>query len=219
MTNGDAGSEKSVLLDVRGLKKYFPIRRGILQKTIGHVKAVDDVTFFLNQGETLSLVGESGCGKTTTSRCILRAITPTAGQVLLSDNGEVLDVATLPKSRLRSLRRQMQMIFQDPFSSLNPRMTLLDIVGEPLLVHGEGNAQAQNRPGRGTPSPRGPAAGIHAALPACLLGRPASAHRHRPGPGPESPSGRCGRARLRPGRVGPGPDPEPPPRTSGTSSG
>jgi len=141
MTSSRAASDKSVLLDVKGLKKYFPIRRGFLQKTVGHVKAVDDVTFFLNRGETLSLVGESGCGKTTTSRCILRAIAPTAGQVLLSDNGEVLDVAAVPKSRLRSLRRQMQMIFQDPFSSLNPRMTLLDIVGEPLLVHGVGNAQ------------------------------------------------------------------------------
>jgi oligopeptide/dipeptide ABC transporter ATP-binding protein len=105
------------------------------------VKAVDDVSFFLNRGETLSLVGESGCGKTTTSRCILRAIAPTAGQVLLSDDGEVLDVATIPKHRLPRLRRQMQMIFQDPFSSLNPRMTLFDIVGEPLLVHGEGTAQ------------------------------------------------------------------------------
>ena len=95
MTN--AGTGKSVLLDVKGLKKYFPIRRGLLQKTVGLVKAVDDVSFFLNQGETLSLVGESGCGKTTTARCILRAITPTAGQVLLSDNGEVVDVATVPK--------------------------------------------------------------------------------------------------------------------------
>jgi len=136
-----AAPGKSVLLDVRGLKKYFPIRRGLLQKTIGYVKAVDDVTFFLNQGETLSLVGESGCGKTTTSRCILRAVKPTAGEVLLRDNGEVVDVASVPKTRLRSLRRQMQMIFQDPFSSLNPRMTLLDIVGEPLLVHGVGNTQ------------------------------------------------------------------------------
>jgi peptide/nickel transport system ATP-binding protein len=139
MTN--ASSRKSVLLDVKGLKKYFPIRRGLLQKTVGLVKAVDDVSFFLNQGETLSLVGESGCGKTTTARCVLRAITPTAGQILLLDDGEVLDVATAPTSRLASLRRQMQMIFQDPFSSLNPRMTLLDIVGEPLLVHGVGNVQ------------------------------------------------------------------------------
>jgi peptide/nickel transport system ATP-binding protein len=141
MTNGDAGAGPSVLLDVKGLRKHFPIRRGLLQKTIGHVKAVDDVTFFLNHGETLSLVGESGCGKTTTARCILRAITPTAGKVLLSDQGKMLDVATIPKTELRLLRRQMQMIFQDPFSSLNPRMTLLDIVGEPLLVHGVGNAQ------------------------------------------------------------------------------
>ena len=139
MTNGDAGSGKPVLLDVKGLKKYFPIRRGLLQKVVGHVKAVDDVTFFLNEGETLSLVGESGCGKTTTSRCILRAITPTAGQILLTEGGKVVDVATIPKSELRLLRRQMQMIFQDPFSSLNPRMTLLDIVGEPLLVHGVGD--------------------------------------------------------------------------------
>ena len=127
-----------VLLDVKGLKKYFPIRRGLLQKTIGQVKAVDDVTFFVRKGETLSLVGESGCGKTTTSRCILRAITPTAGQVLLTEDSGTVDVTTLPKSQLRELRRQMQMIFQDPFASLNPRMTLLDIVGEPLLVHGVG---------------------------------------------------------------------------------
>jgi peptide/nickel transport system ATP-binding protein len=141
MRNGIA--DTNVLLDVKGLKKYFPIRRGLLQKTIGHVKAVDDVTFFVNRGETLSLVGESGCGKTTTARCILRAITPTSGEVLFSDNGRVIDVATLRKDKLRSVRRQMQMIFQDPFSSLNPRMTLLDIVGEPLLVHGEGDAQAR----------------------------------------------------------------------------
>ena len=130
-----------VLLDVRGLKKYFPIRRGLLQKTVGQVKAVDDVTFFVRKGETLSLVGESGCGKTTTSRCILRAITPTAGQVLLAEDGATIDVTTLPKGQLRQLRRQMQMIFQDPFASLNPRMTLLDIVGEPLLVHGVGSAK------------------------------------------------------------------------------
>ncbi|HEX6974649.1 MAG TPA: oligopeptide/dipeptide ABC transporter ATP-binding protein [Vicinamibacterales bacterium] len=136
-----ATADRPVLLDVRGLKKYFPIRRGLLQKTIGQVKAVDDVTFFVRQGETLSLVGESGCGKTTTSRCILRAIAPTAGEILLSDGGKVIDVATMPKHELRMLRRQMQMIFQDPFSSLNPRMTLLDIVGEPLLVHGVGTPQ------------------------------------------------------------------------------
>lgn len=126
-----------VLLDVKSLYKYFPIRKGILQKVVGHVRAVDDVTFYINQGETLSLVGESGCGKTTTSRCILRALDPTRGAVLFrTADGQVVDVAQLPSNKLQPLRRQMQMIFQDPFSSLNPRMTLLDIVGEPLLVHG-----------------------------------------------------------------------------------
>jgi peptide/nickel transport system ATP-binding protein len=134
-------SNAPVLLDVKGLKKYFPIRRGLLQKTVGLVKAVDDVTFFLKKGETLSLVGESGCGKTTTARCILRAIAPTAGQVLLADHGGMVDVTTLPTDQLRVLRRQMQMVFQDPFASLNPRMTLLDIVGEPLYVHGVGSLQ------------------------------------------------------------------------------
>ncbi|HTQ01631.1 MAG TPA: oligopeptide/dipeptide ABC transporter ATP-binding protein [Casimicrobiaceae bacterium] len=143
MRNGEPAAQKRALLEVKGLRKHFPIRRGLLQRTVGQVKAVDDVSFSLNEGETLSLVGESGCGKTTTSRCILRALMPSAGQVLLSDDGEVVDVAKVPKERLRPLRRQMQMIFQDPFSSLNPRMTLLDIVGEPLLVHGEGNAQAR----------------------------------------------------------------------------
>jgi peptide/nickel transport system ATP-binding protein len=138
---GAGGSAGSALLDVRNLKKYFPIRRGILQRTVGQVKAVDDVSFSLNRGETLSLVGESGCGKTTTSRCILRALTPTSGQVLLADGAGVVDVATVSRNRLPALRRQMQMIFQDPFSSLNPRMTLFDIVGEPLLVHGVGNVQ------------------------------------------------------------------------------
>ena len=130
-----------ILLDVKNLRKFFPIRRGVLQKVVAQVRAVDDVTFYINQGETLSLVGESGCGKTTTARCILRAYDPTAGQVFYrAEDGKVMDVAALPASQLQPLRRQMQMIFQDPFSSLNPRMTLLDIVGEPLLVHGEKDA-------------------------------------------------------------------------------
>jgi len=130
------------LLDVKGLRKFFPIRKGFLQKMVGQVRAVDDVTFFINQGETLSLVGESGCGKTTTSRCILRAIDPTAGQIYFrTDDNTMLDIAALPERKVQPLRHQMQMIFQDPFSSLNPRMTLLDIVGEPLLVHGVTNRQ------------------------------------------------------------------------------
>ena len=125
------------VLEVRGLKKFFPIRQGFLQRVVGHVRAVDDVNFDVKQGETLALVGESGCGKTTTSRCILRALDPTDGQIRFRmDDGSMLDIAGLPRRRLRPVRKQMQMIFQDPFSSLNPRMTLLDIVGEPLLVNG-----------------------------------------------------------------------------------
>jgi len=125
------------VLEVRGLKKFFPIRHGFLQRVVGHVRAVDDVNFDVMQGETLALVGESGCGKTTTSRCILRALDPTDGQIRFRmDDGSMLDIAHLPRQRLRPVRKQMQMIFQDPFSSLNPRMTLLDIVGEPLLVNG-----------------------------------------------------------------------------------
>lgn len=125
------------LLEVDGLRKYFPIRKGFLRKVVGQVRAVDGVSFALDRGETLALVGESGCGKTTTSRCILRALSPTEGRILFrTDEGTIVDIARLSKRQLQPLRRQMQMIFQDPFSSLNPRKTLLDIVGEPLLVNG-----------------------------------------------------------------------------------
>jgi len=134
------GRSPGPLLEVNGLRKFFPIRTGFLRKVVGQVRAVDNVSFSVERGETLALVGESGCGKTTTSRCILRALTPTDGQILFrTTEGAVVDVARLPKRRLRPLRRQMQMIFQDPFSSLNPRKTLLDIVGEPLLVNGTRN--------------------------------------------------------------------------------
>jgi peptide/nickel transport system ATP-binding protein len=128
---------RSTLLEVSGLKKLYPIRKGFLRKTVGHVRAVDDVSFQIRAGETLSLVGESGCGKTTTSRCILRAIEPTAGSITFRTKaGNVVDLARLPRRELRPLRREIQMIFQDPFSSLNPRKTLLEIVGEPLFVNG-----------------------------------------------------------------------------------
>ena len=127
---------KEILLDVRNLRKYFPIQKGFLRRVVGHVRAVDDVTLYVRRGETLSLVGESGCGKTTTARCIVRALKPTSGQILLRGPDGVVDLAPLPKRQLRPWRRHMQMIFQDPYSSLNPRMTLFDIVSEPMLVNG-----------------------------------------------------------------------------------
>jgi peptide/nickel transport system ATP-binding protein len=125
------------LLDVRNLKKFFPIRAGFFRGVVGQVRAVDDVTFQIREGETLALVGESGCGKTTTSRCILRALDPTSGEIRFRRaSGDTVDIAKLSKGQLRPLRRELQMIFQDPYSSLNPRMTVLDIIGEPLLVNG-----------------------------------------------------------------------------------
>jgi peptide/nickel transport system ATP-binding protein len=125
------------LLDVRGLRKFFPIVKGVFRRVVGHVRAVDDVSFTVPEGETLGLVGESGCGKTTASRCILRAIDPTSGQVLYrTRRNEVVDLAPMSRAELAPLRRDIQMIFQDPFGSLNPRMTLFDNVGEPLLVNG-----------------------------------------------------------------------------------
>jgi oligopeptide/dipeptide ABC transporter ATP-binding protein len=134
------------ILDVRGLRKHFPIRQGVLGRVTGQVRAVDDVSFSIDAGETLSLVGESGCGKTTTSRCILRAIKPTGGEIRFrTETGAQVDVAPLTTQQLRPLRRQMQMIFQDPFSSLNPRMTISEIIGEPLLVNGVTNTAERNK--------------------------------------------------------------------------
>jgi peptide/nickel transport system ATP-binding protein len=125
-----------MLLEVKELKMYFPIRHGFLSRIAGYVRAVDGIGFFVCKGETLGLVGESGCGKTTTGRCILRAYDPTAGQILYrGEDEQAVDLATLDSQELMPYRRDIRMIFQDPFSSLNPRMTLLDIIGEPIKVN------------------------------------------------------------------------------------
>ena len=124
------------LLTLKGLKKHFPIRKGFFSKVTGYVRAVDDVNLVVRTGETLGLVGESGCGKTTVGRCIARAYTPTAGEMLFAnESGAIVDLARLAEAELRPYRRQVRMIFQDPYASLNPRMTVLDIVAEPLRIH------------------------------------------------------------------------------------
>lgn len=130
----------SALLTVRALKTYFPILRGMLRRKVGEVRAVDDVSFTLRRGETLGLVGESGCGKTTTARTILRAVEPTGGEILFDDGTHTVNIAQLDRTALREVRRKMQMVFQDPFSSLNPRMTIREIVEEPLVCYGVGSA-------------------------------------------------------------------------------
>jgi peptide/nickel transport system ATP-binding protein len=133
MSDMSVQEQERPLLEVTELRKYFPIRRGFFKRVVGYVKAVDDVSLHVMEGETLGLVGESGCGKTTTGRSIMRAIEPTSGQVMFQDpEMGMVNVTELDKEGIRQIRRSMRMIFQDPYASLNPRMTLLDIVGAPL---------------------------------------------------------------------------------------
>jgi peptide/nickel transport system ATP-binding protein len=124
---------QNLLLEVKNLSKYFPLKGGFFSRTQGTVKAVDDVSFYIQPGETLGLVGESGCGKTTVSRLILRLFDPTSGEIWFRDSEKGRrDLAKLSQKEIRPLRKNAQMIFQDPYASLNPRMTLMQIVGEPL---------------------------------------------------------------------------------------
>ena len=127
----------SVLLQIENLQKHFIATKGLTRRVVGIVKAVDDVNLFIREGETLGLVGESGCGKTTVGRCILRAIEPTAGKIYfkLDDNSVPVDICTLDNNRLKKVRRYMRLIFQDPYSSLNPRMNVMDIIAEPLIIN------------------------------------------------------------------------------------
>lgn len=129
--------KEQYLLEVKGLRKYFPLTRGFWRRTVGCVKAVDNVSFFIREGETLGLVGESGCGKTTLGRCILRLIEPTAGEVWFrNQEGKRIEITKMGPEELKNVRKEMRMIFQDPFSSLNPRLTVMEIVGEPMEIHG-----------------------------------------------------------------------------------
>jgi oligopeptide/dipeptide ABC transporter ATP-binding protein len=128
-------SEQDIIMEVNSLKKYFPIKKGIFRKTVGNVKAVDDVSFYIKEGETLGLVGESGCGKSTTGRCLIRLLDATDGEVKFKKNNEMIDLNSLDKKELKKIRRDIQIIFQDPFSSLDSRMSVRDIIAEPLKLN------------------------------------------------------------------------------------
>jgi oligopeptide/dipeptide ABC transporter ATP-binding protein len=140
----EATQEKdNYILEVKDLKQHFPIRWGLLQRVVGHVKAVDGVSFFLREQEVLGVVGESGCGKTTMGRSILRLYEPSSGEIWFRRaNGERVNIAAVDKRTMKDLRREIRMIFQDPFSSLNPRLTVKDLIGEPLIIHRAASGRA-----------------------------------------------------------------------------
>ncbi len=167
-----------VLLEVKNLVKHFPITRGVIfSRQVGAVKAVDNVSFDIRKGETLGLVGESGCGKSTTGRVILRLLEPTSGQVLF----EGQDITTFNRKQMRDLRKKMQIIFQDPYASLNPRMTVGDIIAEPLPIHGLASKREREKRVQELLDVVGLASYHARSLPARVQRRSAAAHRHRAG--------------------------------------
>lgn len=135
----------NTILKVETLKKYFPVKKGFFKGVQGYIKAVDDISFSISRGKTLGLVGESGSGKTTAGRTILRAVDPTEGRIMFRRNGDVVDIAAMGKKQLDDIRSDIQMVFQNPYSSLNPRMPVLDLVAEPLQAHGWKKADYRDR--------------------------------------------------------------------------
>ena len=202
------GNGDSPLVEVQNVKKYFPIRKGVLAREVAAVHAVDDVTFAVKEGETLGLVGESGCGKSTLGRTIVRLHEPTEGSVIF----EGRDISKLGTRALRPLRREMQMIFQDPYASLNPRKRVGSIIGTPLKIHGV--EKSQRRAARAGAARDGrPLPGALQPVPARVLRGPAPADRGRAGPRPQPEADRGGRTGLGARRLDPVPDAEPPGRS------
>ena len=194
------------LLEVRDLKKYFPVKSGgVIRRTVAHVQAVDGVSFSLNKGESLGLVGESGCGKTTTGRLITRLYDPTSGEI----NFEGTDIGPLTRRQMMPIRSEIQMIFQDPYSSLNPRHTVGTIVGTPLRVHNMVPEKKVLAAGPGAARGRRPQPRALQPLPERVLRRSAAAHRHRPRARPAAQAAGRRRAGLRARRVDPGPGGQP----------
>ena len=195
----------NALVQVQSLKKYFPIRKGVLSREVARVHAVDDVTLSVAEGETLGLVGESGCGKSTLGRCIVRLLEPTAGDIVFDGRS----IGKLGARKLRPLRREMQMIFQDPYASLNPRKRVGTIISDPMRIHGIGDRKERKEKVEDLLRDGRPLARALQPLPARVLRRPAPAHRRRPRARAAAEADRRRRAGLRPRRLDPGADGEP----------